>query len=254
MPDPNYTHINVVLDRSGSMGLVRDDTIGGFNTFLAGQQALPGKATFTLLQFDDVLEHVQKFVPLNEARPLTKETYIPRNMTALLDAVGTEIEATGQTLKALAEPQRPGKVLFVILTDGQENASKIVDDTAAPVPNASFAGFPQMHMQPQRLLKYRLEKLSALIQHQRDTYKWEFIFIGANQDAIATASAMHISTGNTMSYAANSMGTRGAFASAGKMSHKFRSTSTVAGSAAAANLVDDEDRKWQEDAGVNKTP
>lgn len=226
MPDPNYTHINVVLDRSGSMGLVRDDTIGGFNTFLTGQQALPGKATFTLLQFDDVLEYVQKFVPLNEARPLTKETYLPRNMTALLDAVGTEIQSTGKTLDALAEPQRPGKVLFVILTDGQENASK----------------------------KYGLKEVSALIQQQRDTYKWEFIFIGANQDAIATASAMHISTGNTMSYAANSAGTRRAFASVGKMSGKFRSSSTVAGSGAAASLVDDEDRKWQDEAGVNKTP
>src|SRR5688572_21912856 len=112
------TDITIVLDRSGSMHSVASDTIGGFNRFLADQQKAPGQATLTLNQFDDVFERVIDARDIQQAPPLTNESFQPRNSTALLDAIGRSIRDTGQRLAAMPEPERPGKVVMVIITDG----------------------------------------------------------------------------------------------------------------------------------------
>jgi len=126
----DYTHIAVILDRTGSMAVIRDDTIGGFNTFLQQQKAEPGSATLTLVQFDsqdpyqDPYEVIHRFKPIAEVPELTRETYVPRASTPLLDAMGRGIIDLEKSLSELSEADRPAKVVMVVVTDGQENASR----------------------------------------------------------------------------------------------------------------------------------
>jgi hypothetical protein len=189
-----YTDISIVLDRSGSMQSVREDTIGGFNTFLADQKAAPGEAAITLAQFDDVYEVVYSALAVADAKPLDRSTFVPRGSTALLDAIGRTISDAGKRFEAMAEDARPEKVIFVIVTDGEENASK----------------------------EFTSAKINDLITHQRDIYKWEFVFLGANQDAITTASNLGINAASSMTYAANSGGVQAMYASLSKNLVKCR--------------------------------
>lgn len=212
----NYTDINIVLDRSGSMESIKSDTVGGFNSFLNEQKKVAGEATITLVQFDDIYEEVYKAIPLNEAPLLNNDTFIPRHTTALLDAIGKTIVQTGNRLAATQENQRPEKVIFVILTDGLENASH----------------------------EYKIERINQMISHQRDAYKWEFIFLGANQDAIATASQMGIAQSHALTYAANTIGTQKAFDAVAGHVASYRAN--VAPSASFS----DEDREVQKEAGA----
>lgn len=192
----NATDINIVLDRSGSMQDVRDDTIGGFNAFIAEQKKDPSPATVSLMQFDTEFESVMDGVPLNDVKPLTYETFVPRGMTALLDAIGRQINLAGARLSAMPESDRPDKVVFVIMTDGEENSSR----------------------------EFTRAKVFDMISHQQKQYNWQFVFLGANQDAIATGSSIGIATANAMTYAANSAGTSAAFCSTGQNVRKFRSS------------------------------
>lgn len=169
------TDITLILDRSGSMESIAADTIGGVNTFIRDQKDVPGEATFTLVQFDDRYEVVHDAVPIARVEPLTSQTFVPRGSTALLDAISRSIDATGYRLTALPESQRPDKVICVIVTDGAENASTFT--TRAQV----------------------FDKIT----HQRDAYKWEFVFLGANQDAIGEAAKLGIGAAAAMSYNAN---------------------------------------------------
>lgn len=178
------TEIAVVLDRSGSMGSVRDDTIGGFNAFLEKQKEIPGDVTITLVQFDNLIETVLNAVRVTDAAPLTKETYVPRASTALLDAIGETINSLGKRLSGMPKTERPEKVIFVIITDGYENASRV----------------------------FKQEEIDKMISLQRDTYKWEFIFLGANQDAIAAACNIGIAAVNAMTYSSTPVGVADAFA------------------------------------------
>lgn len=175
----NYTHISVVLDRSGSMRAIADDMIGGFNQFLAEQQKVPGKGTITLIRFDNEIDTVCDFINLLEAHPINQEILKPRGNTALLDAIGYGLAKTGERLASMAEDDKPNKVIFLIITDGQENASK----------------------------EYTYKKISEQVSHQTEVYKWEFIFLGANQDAIFTANKLGIQAGNALTYAADDQGT-----------------------------------------------
>lgn len=122
----DYTHIAVILDRTGSMETIRDDTIGGFNAFLNAQKAAPGLASLTLVQFDsqDPYEIVYRFKPLAEVPELTRETFVPRANTPLLDTIGRGINDLEKSLADVAEDNRPARVVMVIITDGQENASR----------------------------------------------------------------------------------------------------------------------------------
>jgi hypothetical protein len=178
----NHTDITIVLDRSGSMASVASDTIGGFNRFLKDQQQCPGTATITLHQFDDVFETPIKAVDVQSAPELTDKTFIPRGMTALLDAIGRAITDTGARLSAAGDDWAE-KVVFVIITDGIENSSR----------------------------EYNQAKVHEMIEHQRTKYNWEFVFLGANQDAIKAGSGLGVSPANSMTYAANAAGTQSAF-------------------------------------------
>lgn len=213
-----YTDINIVLDRSGSMDSIKDDTIEGVNTFLADQKALPGEATFTLAQFDHEYETIYEAEKLSSVKPLDGTTFVPRGRTALLDAIGRTINATGKRLADLPEHERPEKVIFVIVTDGQENDSKEFRDRT---------------------------KINEMITHQRESYAWEFVFLGANQDAIAVAGSIGITRSASMTYAANATGVSHAFAAISKNMASYRAGGQVRGFA-----FDEEDRKKQKDAGV----
>jgi len=215
----DLTNITFILDRSGSMKDVRSDTIGGFNTFIQAQRALPGECVASLVQFDDLYEPMYSAKPIQEAPLLTTETFVPRGWTALLDAIGRTIIETGKSLAAMPEDQRPEKVIFVILTDGGENASK----------------------------EFTREKVFEMIGHQRDVYLWDFVFLGANQDAIAVGAGLNISAASSMTYAANAAGTQSAFVSASNYTAHTRS---VGGAAAGASAFTAEDRDEQTKAGV----
>jgi hypothetical protein len=175
------TEIAFILDRSGSMASMHHAAITSFNEFLAGQQALtddqgqPIPATFSLILFDDHYDIIHHRAAIATVPPLSHATYQPRGSTALYDAIARTIDSLGQTFAVLPAEQRPGKVIIAILTDGQENASR----------------------------EFTLRDINQRIRHQTDTYQWEFLFLGANQDAIATAAAMGISAANSATYQAD---------------------------------------------------
>lgn len=193
-----YTHIVVVLDKSGSMEKVADDTIGGFNAFLEEQRAKGGDATITLVLFDHTYQMVLDFVPLSEARPLTRQTYVPRGNTALLDAVGRTIDDLGKRLAAMAELDRPEKVVFAILTDGMENASS----------------------------DYTYARVRQMVRHQTDVYKWEFIFLGVGIDAFAVGGSLGMQRETTFGFGAGARGTRSAFESMSRVVSSRRQAPT----------------------------
>lgn len=179
-----YSDITVVLDRSGSMACLVDEVIGAFNTFVDEQQQVAGQASFSLVQFDDRYEVYLDAVDLAKVGRLDRTTYVPRGMTALYDAVGRAIVATGTRLAALDEAERPDKVVFLIQTDGMENASH----------------------------EYDAATLQEMIRHQQDKYAWEFVFLGANIDAGSVAEEIGIARDKALQYANNADGTRAAFA------------------------------------------
>ena len=213
--DSNYTDISIVLDRSGSMNCIRSATIENFNKFLTDQKNLPNKATITLIQFDDKYESNYEGMDLQNAYLLTNETYVPRGMTALLDAIGKTIISTGNRLKNMNEMDRPGKIVFVILTDGLENAST----------------------------EFSVTRIKEMIEHQQNMYKWEFVFLGANQDAILTAKIYGINTNNAYTFDATIEGSQIAVGSLSVNMINYRSGHV------ATMAFSEEDRKKQEMAG-----
>jgi hypothetical protein len=192
----NATDIVVLLDRSGSMESIRADTIGGLNRFLKDQQALPGEARFTLYQFDSVgFDKTVDYQPVRDVRPLTEADFQPRAMTPLLDAMARTIMETGQRLEATPEPERPDRVVMVIVTDGQENVSR--EFTKAQV----------------------LEK----VKHQTDIYGWMFLYLGANQDGIAVGQGLGINTQHAATYAATAKGVHASYQAVSNMVRQRRS-------------------------------
>jgi hypothetical protein len=168
----DLTDITLVVDRSGSMSSVRDDAEGGVNSFIAEQAKEPGEALLTLVQFDTEYEFLHRGVPIHEVPDYNLQ---PRGMTALLDAVGRAINETGERLAAMHEQDRPGLVIFVVMTDGHENSSK---------------EFTKAH-------------IKEMIERQQRDYNWHFTFLGANQDAFAEAGAMGIRAAGAANYAAH---------------------------------------------------
>jgi len=180
MTKENFTSINVIIDKSGSMGHLTEDTIGSFNTFLTDQKTVPGEAVFTLCTFNTDYSLIHDFVKLASVPDLDSKIYKPNGGTALLDAMGTTINTVGAKLAAMPEDERPSKVIFLIITDGQENSSH----------------------------HFSAAQIKSMVEHQRDAYKWEFVFMGANIDSIAEGQAIGISMQNSMNYEATSAGTR----------------------------------------------
>ena len=176
--DENLTEIVCVLDKSGSMEMVREDSIGSFNQFINDQKEVPGKAKFNLTLFDTTYQYLYTGEDIQNVKELNKSTYAPGGMTALMDAVGKTIDEIGKRLVNTLDSERPGKVIFVILTDGQENSSR----------------------------EYTFDIIKDKIEHQKDKYKWEFLFLGAGEDTIKQASQIGIGMDKTMSFAQSAKG------------------------------------------------
>ena len=212
-----------ILDRSGSMERIAGAAIEGFNHFLREQQITPRQARLTLVLFDDEYLVPASSLPVAEVLPLDSTTYVPRNTTALLDAIGRTIDELGQRLAATPEPERPGKVIVAILTDGLENASR----------------------------HYTWLDIATRIRHQTDVYRWEFLFLGANQDAIATAALLHIAAANATSYQADNIGHYSSTVALARKMAALRKTTAgtatateeLATAAPMQDLVEDEDQK-----------
>ena len=181
MTNPDCTLLVLVLDRSGSMISIKDDMEGGIKAFLDSQRELPGDVDVITVKFDTEYE-------ISSRRPLSKVagvTIEPRGGTALYDALGQAITTVGARLAKLPESERPGLVQFVVVTDGYENASR----------------------------KYRLAQIAKMVKHQTDAYNWDFLFLGANQDAVLTAKTLGFNDGQSYTYAPTAGGV--AVASAG---------------------------------------
>jgi len=175
------TDITIVLDRSGSMKGHEIDTNGGFDSFIADQRQVPGECSVTLVQFDDQYEVAYTAKPVGEVPPCHLE---PRGMTALYDAIGKTIVTTGQRLAAIPESERPAKVIFLVFTDGYENHSR----------------------------EYTAERVKEMVELQQGTYNWQFIFVGANQDAILSAGTIGIAGDAALSNTNSAKGIRNAYA------------------------------------------
>lgn len=214
MTDATYTHIAFLLDRSGSMQSIKTDTQGGFDAYIESQNGQPGRCTVTLAQFDDQYEEVYVCRDIAQVPPLDLQ---PRNTTALNDSIARLIQSTGSFLSAMPEAQRPGTVIFGIMTDGLENASK----------------------------EWTRPSTKALIEQQENQYDWTFSYLGANQDAIEVGASLGIAaersltygTGNVAdamdAYGANSAVLRGAVA-AGMSTHQARAKSVYSPAQRAA--------------------
>jgi hypothetical protein len=190
---------------------LRSDTVGGYNTFIEAQKQLPGECDITLIQFNDKREFTYKSVDVKKLeKGLLLEQYNPECGTALLDAVGVAINEKGAELAALPEEQRPGKVMFVIITDGQENASR----------------------------DFSYSKIKEMIEHQKSTYNWDFTFLGANIDTFNVASNLGIAGCKAMSFSTSKPdGAKKMFAS---MSNYTRSARVSKGSLAEVSYTEED--------------
>jgi uncharacterized protein YegL len=188
------TELIIVLDKSGSMSSVADDTIGGFNTMIAEQKKIAGEIKVTLALFDDEYELVHDGIPIQDIKELTAETYLPGGWTALLDAVGKTIDSVGARLTKTPEDERPSKVILAILTDGGENSSK----------------------------EYQQQAIADKIKHQTEKYQWQFLFLGANQDAFAAGGDLGVCKASTTNFAATGQGVRAAYFSVSSYAKEAR--------------------------------
>lgn len=195
----NLTELVFILDKSGSMAGLERDTIGGFNAMLEKQKALDGQCRITTVLFDNRYELLHDRTDIRAVRPITAKEYHVGGSTALLDAVGKTIHKITTALKNTAEPFRAGKVMFVIITDGEENASH----------------------------EYSAAEVKEAIQRQKSRYGWEFIFLGANMDAVETAGRFGIDAGRAANYVPDSQGTALNFRAMSETVSAFRACGAV---------------------------
>ena len=175
----HLTEIVFILDRSGSMAGLESDTIGGFNAMIEKQKAEDGEALVSTVLFDNISQVIHDRVDIRQIQPMTDKDYYVRGSTALLDAVGSAIHHIGNVHKYAREEDRPEKTLFVITTDGMENASR----------------------------QYSYVRLKSMIQQKQEQYGWEFLFLGANIDAAKEAARFGISADRAANYHADRRGT-----------------------------------------------
>ena len=176
----DLTELVFILDRSGSMAGLESDTIGGFNSMLDKQKLEPGDAIVTTVLFDDQYELLHDRIPIRGVSPMNDKQYFVRGCTALLDAIGKTIHKIGNVQKYTSEDERASRVLFVITTDGLENASR----------------------------EYSVTRIRDMIDRQQTRYRWEFLFLGANIDAIATAERFGIHRDRAVNFHSDSIGTQ----------------------------------------------
>jgi hypothetical protein len=192
MTDPTKALIAVLLDRSGSMESIKSDTEGGFNSFIADQRKEPGEARVTLAQFDTEYEVVYSDRPIADVGRLELQ---PRGMTALCDSLGRLITDVGAQLQATPEAERPGKVIVFVMTDGLENSSR----------------------------EWTHEAVSKVIKRQERDYSWEFIFLGANMDAVAVGQQLGFAADRSLTYATTAGGVSSSWASNSRLVGRMRS-------------------------------
>ena len=180
----NLTEIVYILDRSGSMSGLEADTIGGFNSMMEKQKKTGEEALVSTVLFDDECEVLHDRVPLDKIEKMTDEQYYVRGCTALLDAIGGAIHHIGNVHKYAREEDRPAKTIFVITTDGMENASR----------------------------QYTYDKIQRMVKKQQKKYGWEFIFIGANIDSFAEAQRLGVKKSRAVNYVHDEVGTAKVYA------------------------------------------
>jgi len=190
----NLTELVFILDRSGSMGGLESDTIGGFNSMLRKQQEQDGECRITTILFDGEYEVLHDRLDLKAVSPITDKEYFVRGNTALLDAIGKTINKVGGAQKHSKPEYRAEKVLVIITTDGMENASR----------------------------EFSYSKIKSMIEHQKSKYKWEFIFLGANIDAVEVANRFGIDRNRAQNFHNDSEGISLNYASLSKAALKFR--------------------------------
>ena len=176
----NLTEIVFILDRSGSMSGLEADTIGGFNSMIEKQKKEAGEALISTVLFDNFSEVIHDRIPVGRVEPMTDREYYVRGCTALLDAIGGAIHHIGNIHKHAREEDVPEHTLFVITTDGMENASR----------------------------RYDSETVKKMIERQKAKYSWEFLFLGANIDAVETASRFGIGADRAVNYHSDHQGTQ----------------------------------------------
>ena len=211
------TEIVFILDRSGSMSGLEADTIGGFNSMIAKQKKEDGEAYVSTVLFDDQCEVLHDRVPMDKVPVMTDEEYYVRGCTALLDAVGGAIHHIANVHKYARDEDRPEKTLVVITTDGMENASK----------------------------RYSYEKVQAMIKKEQEKYGWEFIFIGANIDAVQEAKRFGIRKERAVNYVHDEIGTEAVYRSVSKAVCAMR----MADASCAGSAIDECD--WEEDINID---
>ena len=190
----NLTEIVFILDRSGSMSGLEMDTIGGFDAMIEKQKAEEGEALVSTVLFDNTSDVIHDRIPLEKVPLLTRKEYYVRGCTALLDAVGGAIHHIGNVHKYAREEDRPGKTIFVITTEGMENASR----------------------------RYTYEKVKSMIARQKEKYGWEFLFLGANIDAAREAARFGIDADYAANYHADSVGTGVVYETVSDAIHQVR--------------------------------
>jgi uncharacterized protein YegL len=196
----DYTHIAIVQDKSGSMHPLAKDTREGYNAFIEEHKKAPGKCTFTLMQFNTSFNLVHDFVDIQSVPPLNEDTYHPDGFTALLDALAHAIIAVGKRLESMPEAERPARVIFVVMTDGNENSSQEYGDQDGH------------------------KRVFDMVKHQTEVYNWQFIYIGANQDAIKTGCNYGFVASTSMSAAHNAKGLKSSLEAVAANTRKYRSS------------------------------
>lgn len=205
----DYTHIVMLIDRSGSMGSIKKDMEGGIKSFIDNQKEQPGICTITAAQFDTEYEIIHNRLLINEIKDIKIQ---PRGGTALIDSMSRLINEVGVDLSKLDEDEKPERVLFVTITDGEENSSR----------------------------EYTNEDLSKLIKEQEDKYSWNFTYIGANQDAFDTARRFGVSYNKSMNYVTTNDGINNMFDKLNDATIRYRSVSADKLNKDSFNFTDDE--------------
>lgn len=208
----NITELVFILDRSGSMSGLEKDTIGGFNSMIEKQKKQAGECYVSTVLFDNVSEVIHDRVKLSEIKPMTDEEYYVRGCTALIDAIGGAIHHIGNVHKYARPEDVPEHTMFIITTDGMENASQ----------------------------RYTSDRVKHMIERQKEKYGWEFLFIGANIDAVETAAQYGIDSDRAVNYNADEKGTKILYATVSESICQMRSNAPL-----QANWSDEINKDYQ---------